>query len=90
MIYTIQLRLTREQFQTLIEQANSNGQSLQAVASSLIGGDLEKLALERERRRRAVIDKLSRQINRPPAADPLLARQMDQNMLRQLAGISKR
>jgi hypothetical protein len=85
--YTIQIRLNREQFQTLVEQANTDGKSLEAVASSLIGGNLEKLAMQRDRYRRAMIDKLSREMFRPPPADPNLARQMDRNVLRRLASI---
>jgi hypothetical protein len=86
-IYTIQLRLNQEQFRALVEQSNINGKSLQVVAASLIGDNLEKLAAQRERDRRAMIDRLSRQIGKPPLADPRLARRMDLRMLRQLAGI---
>jgi hypothetical protein len=46
MIYTVQLRLSREQFKALVEQANTDGKSLEAVASSLICDNLEKLAAQ--------------------------------------------
>ena len=61
--YTIQdWEPDRDPFQTLVEQSNVDGQSLEAVASSIIGNNLEKLALKRERDRRAMIIKLSREI----------------------------
>lgn len=72
--YRIDLLLTKDQFRLLVEQANTDGKSLEAVAASLIGDDLEKLAMKRERDRRAMIDRLSRQIGRTPPADPNLAR----------------
>jgi hypothetical protein len=59
---------------------------LVAVASSPIGDNLEKLAIQRERDRRAMIDRLSRQIGKPPLADPRLARGVDFEILRRLAG----
>ncbi len=85
--YTLRVRLSRDQFQTLVEQSNVDGQSLEAVASSIIGNNLERLALKREGDRRAMIIKLSHEIGRPPPTDPGLARQVDQQMLRRLAGI---
>jgi hypothetical protein len=57
-----------------------------AVASSLIVGNLEKLAMQRERCRRAMMDRLSEEIGRSPPAIPRLAGRMNQGMLRLLAG----
>jgi hypothetical protein len=71
----------------LEEQANTDGESLEAVAASLIGNNLETFAIQRERDRRAMIDRLSQEIGRPPPVDPRLAPQVDLRMLRQLAGI---
>jgi hypothetical protein len=85
--YRIDLLLSKHAFRLLVEQANINGQSLEDVAASIIGDNLEKAAIKRERDRRAMTIKLSREIGRPPPADPGLARQLDQRMLRQLAGI---
>lgn len=45
--YRIDLLLTKDQFRLLVEQANTDGKSLEAVAATLIGGSLEKLALKR-------------------------------------------
>ena len=85
--YMIHVRLTQTQFRHLLEQANHNGRSLEAVAASLIGDSLEKQAAARERDRRATIDRLCREIDRKPPVDPTLRRHFDLSMLRQLAGI---
>jgi hypothetical protein len=63
------------------------GQTLEQVASSLIGDDLERRARARERERRATIDRLSRQIGKKPPIDPTLRQQLELDTLRQLAGI---
>ncbi len=85
--YAVRLRLSKHAFRLLVEQSNIDGQSLEDVAAAIIGDNLEKAAIKRDRDRRAMIIKLSREVGRLPPADPQLARQMDQRMLRQLAGI---
>jgi hypothetical protein len=86
--YVVHVRLSRTQFERLVEEANNNGQTLAQVASSLIGDDLERRARARERERRATIDRLSRQIGKKPPIDPTLRQQYELDTLRQLAGIS--
>jgi hypothetical protein len=85
--YVIHVRLSREQFERLVEECNYNGRSLEQVAASLIGDDLERKARARERERRATIDRLSRQIGKKPPIDPTLRQQFELDQLRQLAGI---
>jgi hypothetical protein len=86
--YLVRVRLSRTQFKRLVEEANNNGQSLEQVAASLIGDDLERKGRARERERRATIDRLSRQIGKTPPIDPTLRQQYELDQLRQLAGIS--
>src|SRR5258708_4972961 len=87
--YVIRLHLSKEQFRALVEQANANGQSLETVAAALIGDDLEKLAAQRERHRRATIDQLSREVGKPLPVDSALRQQVNQNLTRRLGGISE-
>jgi hypothetical protein len=86
--YLVRVRLNRTQFQRLVEEANYNGRSLEQVAASLIGDDLDRRARARERERRATIDRLARQVGRKPPIDPKLRQQYELDALRQLAGIS--
>lgn len=86
-MYTLQLRLTKEQFRVLAEQANSIGQSPERVAVELIGGNLERLARFRVGRRKAAINQLAREVEKPLPADPALAQKVEQDQLRRLAGI---
>jgi hypothetical protein len=85
--YLVRVRLSRTQFERLVEEANNNGQTLEQVASSLIGDDLERRARARERERRATIDRLSRAMDKKPPIDPTLRQQFELDQLRQLAGI---
>ncbi len=85
--YLVRVRLGRAQFQRPIELANNNGQSLEQVATSLIGDDLDRKARARERDRRVAVDRLSRQIGKKPPIDPTLRQQFELDTLRQLAGI---
>jgi hypothetical protein len=85
--YVVHVRLSRGQFERLVKEANNDGQSLEQVAASLIGDDLERKARARERERRATIDRLSRQLGKKPPIDPTLRQQYELDQLRQLAGI---
>jgi hypothetical protein len=85
--YVVHVRLSRTQFERLVEEANYNGRSLEQVAASLIGDDLERKARARERERRATIDRLSREVGKKPPIDPTLRQQYELDQLRQLAGI---
>jgi hypothetical protein len=86
--YLVRVRLSRRQFERLVEEANYNGRSLEQVAASLIGDDFERKARARERKRRATIDRLSREVGKKPPIDPMLRQQYELDQLRQLAGIS--
>jgi hypothetical protein len=85
--YVIRIRLTHGQFQQLLEQSNRDGQSLEAVAASLIGGSLQRQAAARGRARRTRIDRFARDIGKRPPIDPVLRQRFDLDRLRQLAGI---
>jgi hypothetical protein len=85
--YVIRVSLTRGQFQQLVEQSNGDGQSLEAVAASLIADSLKHQAAARERARWARIDRLARDIGKKPPIDPALRQRFEMERLRQLAGI---